>query len=136
MNRVGGEDGILFDGASFVVHGKKVLAQLDSFEEGVRTLELPRRSSTLPRKGPLPHGRRDSQEAIFCPYLNFSQTPPTIQALEDGECAEVLKALAFGIQEYASKCRLRKFLVALSGGIDSALTATIVQNSPSEKGNP
>jgi NAD+ synthase (glutamine-hydrolysing) len=37
--------------------------------------------------------------------------------------------LTFGIQEYANKCGFNKFLVALSGGIDSALVTAIVRLS-------
>ena len=130
INRVGGEDGILFDGQSFVVHGEEVVAQLPKFQAGVLTVgPLPKKAL---KKDVSFKSHIDSREFIFKPRLDLSHSPPRIQSLGDTECAEVVEAIGFGIQEYAKKCGLHKFLVALSGGIDSALTITLVKLSLKE----
>ena len=49
----------------------------------------------------------------------------TIVKVEDSFEEEVLKALIFGVKEYATKTGFKKALLGLSGGIDSALVAYI-----------
>ena len=49
----------------------------------------------------------------------------TIVKVEDSFEEEVLKALIFGVKEYAIKTGFKKALLGLSGGIDSALVAYI-----------
>ena len=129
VNKVGGEDGLLFDGASFVVDGKETLAQLPPFERGQLVVDFPSYTGPRPR-GSAPSSKRgDSRGFISRPHLDLSRTPPTIRDLSDGDCAETLEALALGLQEYAQKCGFKKFLLALSGGIDSALLVAIVNLS-------
>jgi NAD+ synthetase len=49
----------------------------------------------------------------------------SINKVEENFEEEVLKALIFGVKEYASKTGFKKALLGLSGGIDSALVAYI-----------
>lgn len=127
VNRVGGEDEILFDGASFVMSGSELALSLKHFTAQQASFDL----SLSPGKyQPAPEfHQQNTWESLFSPRLDASTTPPTLKKWSDEECAEVLLALQFGLQEYAGKCGFKKFLVALSGGIDSALVLAIVKLS-------
>jgi len=48
------------------------------------------------------------------------EPPPDVEPIE-----EVWRALVLGLRDYARKCGFRKAVLALSGGVDSALTAAI-----------
>jgi NAD+ synthetase len=50
---------------------------------------------------------------------------PAIAAPQDDDTEAAYRALVIGTRDYVRKCGFRKVLVALSGGIDSALVAAI-----------
>ena len=54
---------------------------------------------------------------------------PYLKNWTELQCEDVLKALSFGLQDYATKSKFSKFSVALSGGIDSALVLAIAKFS-------
>ena len=54
---------------------------------------------------------------------------PAVETAEDGETAAAYRALVLGTQDYVRKCGFRKVLVGLSGGIDSALVATMARDA-------
>lgn len=125
VNRVGGEDEILFDGQSFVMSGSTLSIELKSFEAETKSFyleDLKGEYSERPVFRP-----ENTWEGLFAPRIDISTTPATMKTWSDAECAEVLKALTFGFQEYATKSGFKKFLVALSGGMDSALVLAIVK---------
>jgi NAD+ synthase (glutamine-hydrolysing) len=125
INRVGGEDEILFDGSSFVVAGVREIIQLKSFESETKSLDL---ASIQGDYAPKPEfSPENTWEGLFAPLLNTQTSPATLPPLGDEECREVLRALQFGLQEYARKNGFNRFLVALSGGMDSALVLAIVK---------
>lgn len=125
VNRVGGEDEILFDGSSFVMAGDRVALELRSFEADRRQFYLEDLNGEYSRE---PNFRRENTwEGLFAPRLETTKKPAVLRDWSDDECAEVLKALIFGFQEYATKSGFKKFLVALSGGMDSALVLAIVK---------
>ncbi|TNE95402.1 MAG: NAD(+) synthase [Deltaproteobacteria bacterium] len=127
-NRVGGEDEILFDGGSFIVNGENELWRGNLFHIDQISLDVPSFN------GQKEEGKADIEntwESLFSPALD-SQKPPRLPEMTDELCQLTLQALAFGIQEYAAKCGFKKFLVALSGGIDSALVTAIVRLSLKE----
>jgi NAD+ synthase (glutamine-hydrolysing) len=125
INRVGGEDEILFDGQSFVMAGSTVSFELKSFESDTRSFELESIQGDYSEK---PQFRPENTwEGLFAPRIDTKTTPATLKSWSDEECAEVLKALTFGFQEYATKSGFKKFLIALSGGMDSALVLAIVK---------
>jgi NAD+ synthase (glutamine-hydrolysing) len=116
VNQVGGNDALLFDGASVLVGPDgRVLARAPLFEEAlvlcdlaggeVGVLDLEGRDLPGPG-GPGTGGAPDGQ-------------PP------DPVADEVLRALVMGVRDYVRKCGFRSAVVGLSGGIDSALTACI-----------
>lgn len=129
VNRIGGEDEILFDGGSFLVNHDTEVWRGKTFQPDSKTLECPLFENE-PRKG----NKKDldnTWEALFNPALSEDR-PPRLPELDDQQCRTILEALKFGVQEYAEKCGFDKFLVALSGGIDSALVTAIAKLSLKE----
>ena len=124
VNRVGGEDEILFDGASFVVSNQKVLIQGACFSSDILAIDLTNHSSEKISHQSI-DVRQNSWEDLFQPQLS-SSTPPQIQKHSNDNLKTIIQALTFGLQEYASKTKFKNFLVALSGGIDSALVLAIL----------
>ena len=103
-NLVGGQDELVFDGASMVmdVNGEcKYLAP--SFEEGLFPVQL-----DLPD---------DSGQSVLIPKQSI--------AISDSLEADVYQALILGVRDYVNKNRFDGVVIGLSGGIDSALTLTI-----------
>ena len=97
LNLVGGQDELVFDGASCVMDaGGNVVQQLPFFEE---SLELAVFEGTRPLPGPV------------------SKELP----LE----AEIYSALVLGTKDYLDKNGFPGALLGLSGGVDSALTLAI-----------
>ncbi|MCS6873163.1 MAG: NAD+ synthase [Pyrinomonadaceae bacterium] len=95
VNLVGGNDGIIFDGASLVANSNgDVILQAPAFEEFVETVEI---NSTKPSEGDI---------------------------FED-EIGTIKNALVLGIRDYAWKNGFKQAVLGLSGGIDSALVATL-----------
>ena len=125
LNRVGGEDEILFDGASFVMNGENQMIELPSFQIQSEIVDLSLLHGPYTTSPKLKH--ENTWESLFSPGINQSTKPATLKAWTDEECIEVLKALQFGFQEYAAKSGFKKFLVALSGGMDSALVLAIIK---------
>ncbi len=127
VNRVGGEDEILFDGSSFVMNGAHLITELPSFQEASEAVDL----SLI--HGPYleePENKSENTwESLFSPSINTEIKPAVLRSWSDEECLDVLKGLQFGLQEYAKKSGFKKFLIALSGGIDSALVLAITKLS-------
>jgi NAD+ synthetase len=96
-NIVGGQDELVFDGASFAMdaHGE-VISQWPAFEEVIGFIEL--------------DGAR---------FLPGSMTPDL------GMEASVYQALCLGVRDYVKKNGFPGVVLGLSGGIDSALTLAI-----------
>jgi NAD+ synthase (glutamine-hydrolysing) len=70
-----------------------------------------------------------SWESLLNAKIEKSPLGPIVTPWSDDYCAEVIQALCFGLQEYAQKNKFKKFLVALSGGMDSALVLTLAKFS-------
>jgi NAD+ synthase (glutamine-hydrolysing) len=125
LNRVGGEDEILFDGTSFVMNGSKIITELASFEAMSEIIDLSLIHGPYQEQALLK--QENTWEGLFKPRLNTTTHPAVLRSWSDEECLEVLRALQFGLQEYAKKSGFKKFLIALSGGIDSALVLAITK---------
>ena len=103
VNQVGGQDELVFDGASFVVDRDRTLkAQLPSFEE----------SLTITR-----WSRDVADQRWRCAVAD--RTPPS-----DGLEA-IYQAMVLGLRDYVRKNGFPGVLLGLSGGIDSALSAAV-----------
>src|SRR5438552_10456563 len=97
VNRVGGQDELVFDGASFVVDQTGAVAQqLPAWHE---TIALVRFDGATPK-----HVRGGLDEALE---------------------PHVYHALVMGVRDYVNKNRFPGVLIGLSGGIDSALTLAV-----------
>jgi NAD+ synthetase len=100
VNQVGGNDELVFDGASFVVdaHGA-LLCRLPCCQEAVTLWD-----ATAPG-GPGDGGQ------------NLAPEPEPLEQL--------FRVLVLGVRDYAGTCGFQQALLGLSGGIDSALVAVI-----------
>ena len=116
LNLVGGQDELVFDGASVAIAADgQVLARSPQFEEDRLLVDLevagsPVGSASPVRSRPLP-------EKSHC----SSEITPLLEPVE----AEVYRALTIALGDYVRKNGFSEVLVGLSGGIDSALTAAI-----------
>lgn len=123
VNLVGGQDELVFDGGSTVVSATgKVLARLPQFAEAFEVVDVPIGPVQAVRDGPanrialeLRSGREDSAEAPIEPELTQIQ--------------EIYEALKLGLADYVRKNGFSKVVIGLSGGLDSALTATIAADA-------
>lgn len=100
---VGGQDEVVFDGASFALQADGELAvQAPSFREALTTLQLKR----------LPKG------LVF-------EAEPGASLEAPSPLAELWDALVTGVRDYVGKNGFPGVLLGLSGGIDSALVLAI-----------
>jgi NAD+ synthase (glutamine-hydrolysing) len=152
-NMIGGQDELVFDGDSILVSASgELLARGPQFEEAliVADLELPAASGgdgqtaidagdgtvitiervTLPAAArPAADASEPATLATLAP-LAAPAAPaagPFWPRLQDP--AEVYAALVTGVRDYVRKNGFRSVILALSGGIDSALTATIAADA-------
>ncbi len=99
-NQVGGNDDLIFDGASIAIDKTgKLIARALGFEEDWLIIEYNRE-------------KQDFEKSSIVPA-------------PDSEEAELWSALVLGVRDYARKCGFSKIVVGLSGGIDSSLIAAI-----------
>src|SRR6202012_3825189 len=101
VNQVGGQDELVFDGASFVLNADRSLAlQLPAFRETVVTTHWSRIDGTWHcAKGAVAtHEQSDKADYTAC---------------------------VLGLRDYVEKNRFRGIVLGLSGGIDSALCAAM-----------
>ena len=101
LNLVGGQDELIFDGASFVMNEKgDVIYRAPAFEETIACIEFER------------------IKKIIVPISNSIE--PKLEEIES-----IYKALVKGTRDYISKHNFPGVVLGLSGGIDSALTLAI-----------
>jgi NAD+ synthase (glutamine-hydrolysing) len=97
VNAIGGNDELIFDGRSLVADAQgRVCAELAAFSEELRVVDTAAQPLTSAAS---PHN--------------------------DDSPADVFAALVLGLRDYAGKCGFKSALVALSGGIDSAVVGVI-----------
>ena len=117
-NMVGGQDSLIFDGGSMIhdVQGKRIAAA-PMFEETLLVADLDVEAGPAVPVSAVPVSavRAGTRAAI--------SDPP--QAAPLREEAAVYEALVLGTGDYVRKTGFRQALVALSGGVDSSLTAAI-----------
>ena len=133
-NMVGGQDELVFDGGSILVAADgTLLARGPQFEEAlvVADLDVPGApAAEVPGDQPV-DGEDGTVITIKRVALPDVATPP--EPADPGQAfwprlsdpAEVYAALVTGVRDYVNKNGFRSAILALSGGIDSALTATI-----------
>jgi NAD+ synthase (glutamine-hydrolysing) len=143
VNMMAGQDELVFDGDSVIVAaGGELLARGPQFEEAlvVADLDLPAADLSLP-PGVAPADACDGTQmtihrVALAPGAAAARPPagggpggpgpvwPRLAPL-----AEVYAALVTGVRDYVIKNGFGSVILALSGGIDSALTATIASDA-------
>ncbi len=133
-NLVGGQDELVFDGASMVFdEGGQLLAQARIFQEDLLIVDLNVESVFRTR---LHDPRRRKEKLAFSarvpviPISGPSSKPlPPLEPRETRENLsreeEITRALIVGTRDYIRKNGFQKVVIGLSGGIDSSLVAAI-----------
>jgi NAD+ synthase (glutamine-hydrolysing) len=144
-NLVGGQDELVFDGDSILVSASgELLARGPQFEEALIVADLELAASagvsaeTSGEAADAGDGTVITIERVALPGL---PEPPAAAGADLGDAepgpfwprlddlAEVYAALVLGTADYIRKNGFRSIILALSGGIDSALTATIAADA-------
>jgi NAD+ synthase (glutamine-hydrolysing) len=123
-NAVGGQDELVFDGGSFVMGADgAVIAQAARFEEALLCVDLP-----VQREGKPETALSEDADCIFLPPEAVAERPAVLLKEPPepmGALEEIYRALCLGLKDYTEKNRFESVLVAISGGIDSALVAAL-----------
>ena len=99
VNQIGGNDSLIFDGSSLVLN----------------------------RKGEVIAQGKSFEEDLI--YFDSKEFTGDMHEQIAGDEASAYSALVLGTRDYMHKCGFQKALIALSGGIDSALTAAIAADA-------
>ena len=101
-NLVGGQDEVVFDGASMVAgSGGDILFRAPAFAEGLYKIEVEHKNDGL--------------------KFNFKEPSAAIMNREES----IYNALVLGVRDYVRKNGFNGAVIGLSGGIDSALTLAV-----------
>ncbi|HEY4193611.1 MAG TPA: NAD+ synthase, partial [Mesorhizobium sp.] len=102
LNQVGGQDELVFDGASFVVNGDgQIAVQMPAFAEAQTTTTW----------------RRVGNNGWKCDAGLLAPQPDQLEG--------IYQAMMLGLRDYVNKNRFPGILLGLSGGIDSAISAAV-----------
>ena len=148
VNLVGGQDELVFDGNSLIINekgkiierckpfaGDHLIAEIDpstsraarmkdakfkdrklktgDMEDSLKIIELEYKKKKVSKKGPAGPGALNKENTVQ--YSDLISCPEE----------EVLEALILGTRDYVRKNGFSKVVIALSGGIDSAITTAI-----------
>lgn len=144
-NLVGGQDELVFDGGSLIFDQKgELIARGKQFEEDLVMADLDMEAVFRMRlHDPRIRRERGAEEEkglkkINLPPLNHSirKKPPLPKREVNplNSLGEIYSALVLGTGDYIRKNGFKKVVVGLSGGIDSALTATIAVDALGSRG--
>ncbi|WP_422015842.1 NAD+ synthase [Reyranella sp.] len=105
LNQVGGQDEVVYDGASFALGADRSLkAKLASFAEEVATIEF--------RRGA---GGWECEPGPIAPELD--------------QLESIYQAMVLGLRDYVNKTGFPSVVIGLSGGVDSAITAAVAADA-------
>lgn len=103
VNQVGGQDSLVFDGSSFVLDASgKMILKMQEFAQDQQIVELSK-----------------AGKIITDQKITFDPTKKDL-ALE-----RIYNCCILGIRDYLAKNSFKKIVIGMSGGIDSALCATM-----------
>ena len=140
VNTIGGQDELVFDGHSIVLdQDGKVIARGKQFQEDMIVVDLNLESITMkrlhtpPRRQEVIEIEKDVFEKIVLPLNETSpegKPKPLIPSSSEAQTLmepleEIYTALVLGTSDYVIKNGFEGVVIGLSGGIDSALVATI-----------
>ncbi len=132
-NLVGGQDELVFDGASMLFDEEgRLVARARQFAEDLLVVDVDVRPvfrrrlleprHVAPAAAPLPEVR------VSDARIGERATPPRLEPLLP-PVREVYEALVLGTRDYMTKNGFTDAVIGLSGGIDSALVATIAADA-------
>lgn len=135
VNLVGGQDELVFDGASMVFDAEgRMVASMAQFEEAVSIVDVEVRPAY--RKRLLdPRGRHRAPALADVLVSERRHEPVPAERLKPGPAdplgleEEVYAALVLGTRDYVRKNGFSQVVVGLSGGIDSSLVAVIAADA-------
>ena len=126
VNMVGAQDELVFDGDSMVVDARgNLIARAPQFEDGLMTVDL-----DLPAAPASPTLRDGTTVSVISewPCKPYRAAKPAIAPRLDDIAAQYA-ALRIGLRDYCTKNGFASVVLGLSGGIDSALVATIARDA-------
>ncbi len=134
-NMVGGQDEVVFDGNSMIVDRTgTILTRAGTFEEELLVADLSfegrreTRSAVRDKRAVARYPVKHVRLSPVVPRKLRKPVPLKYPALpRDSE--EIYRALVTGVRDYVRKNRFQHVLIAISGGIDSALTAVIATDA-------
>jgi NAD+ synthase (glutamine-hydrolysing) len=152
-NMIGGQDELVFDGDSILVAADgALLARGPQFEEALVVADLDLAAAPVPETADQPVDAADGTVITIKRVTLPPAGPAVVMDMEEAseaadvpeverpegaglfwprlsDPAEVYAALVTGVRDYVRKNGFRSVILALSGGIDSALTATIAADA-------
>jgi NAD+ synthase (glutamine-hydrolysing) len=128
VNLVGGQDELVFDGASMLFDETgRLVARAKQFEEDLLVVDLDVRPA-FRRRLLDPRGRARSAPLPEVPvseaHLGEHESPPRVEPVLP-PVREVYEALVLGTRDYVLKNGFTDVVIGLSGGIDSSIVAAI-----------
>ena len=133
-NLVGGQDELIFDGHSVVLDDAgEVIARAAGFQEELLVVDLDPvdamgRRLRDARRRELERSQEDARPVdvveVEPPRAQERPATPTVAAFEP-ELEQMRRALTLGLRDYVEKNGFSDVVVAVSGGIDSAVTAAL-----------
>ena len=133
VNLVGGQDELVFDGASMVVDADgRIIARASQFREEVMVAEIeigPQWRRRLSSGATTSGARPALGEVPISPEASRRRpvTNPVVRHLSSED--EVYDALVLATHDYLTKNGFSDAVVGLSGGVDSSLVATIAADA-------
>lgn len=137
VNLVGGQDELVFDGASLILNEQgEVIARAKQFEEDFLVADLDLGNVERSRLRD-PRRRRDKLaidrevlekvQIVKIPFVKKESKPALEQRTEKhlDSVAEVYHALVLGTRDYVRKNKMTDVVIGLSGGMDSSLVCCI-----------
>ena len=119
VNMTGGQDDLVFDGDTIVVGASgELIARAPQFEDGLMVIDLDVRLASS-----------DPDFIISsAPILKYLKITAGV-APRLGELAQIWQGLVVGLRDYVEKNNFKSIILGLSGGIDSALVATLAADA-------
>jgi NAD+ synthase (glutamine-hydrolysing) len=128
VNMVGGQDELVFDGASMLFDETgQLVARAKQFEEDFLVVDVEVRAASRRRAlDPRVRVRTDPLPEVFVSdvHLDVRDVAPRVET-PLGPVHEVYEALVLGTRDYVAKNGFSGVLIGLSGGVDSSLVAAI-----------
>lgn len=124
INLVGGQDELVFDGGSFVVNERgEIIARAPQFQSGIMMVDLDLKAAEVAQDAP-------EYLSIISPWPAQPYRPAPLHVAEtQTELESIYQALVLSLKDYVTKNGFSTVLLGVSGGIDSALVATIAADA-------